>query len=259
MARYNQVDPETLVNPVKKTPEFGRGAWAKAGIDFAGVYALAPEGEKRIGTQAEKSLAHWATAAATLDIQRELKAAGFNPGDLDGVFGPDSDKAVRAFQKSKGLTDDGRFGPMSARALFTPGIDAAEDKYDIPNHYLRGMISAESALDPGAVGYFIYYGASLEYRGVDRGVGQINSKAHPEIEWLDAFKFRYAADYTAKRLRDTFDSLKKSYPKQTNTVLWDAAICSHNNPAAARTWARDGAAPTQAAADYVRRVKVAVY
>lgn len=259
MALLTKVDPETLINVTKKTPPFGRGAWTKSGIDFAAIYMLAPEGQKRIGAVAEKSLAHWAAAAGSLAIQRELSEQGFDPGDMDGVLGPNTDNAIRAFQSARNLYVDGEFGRKSAVALFTPVIDTAEHEHDIPSHFLRGMIASESALDPGAVGYYIYYGADLTYRGVDRGPGQINSKAHADIPWLSAFNFSFAADYTASRLRDTFDSLKSSYPKTTASALWDAAIVSHNNPSAGRLWAKNGVPPTEAAALYVSKVKTAIY
>ena len=42
---------------------------------------------------------------------------GFKGDDLDGVFGSDTDKAVRAFQKKKGLEVDGEVGPLTWNAL----------------------------------------------------------------------------------------------------------------------------------------------
>lgn len=259
MSTIHQVNPESLINVAKKTPTNGRGAWSSKGIDFASVYMLAPEGAKRIGTVAEKSLDHWAAGAGVRAIQLELAIQAFEPGTPDGVWGPKTTTAAKEFQKDAGLIADGEFGRKSATALFTPAIDMAEDIYNIPNNFLRGMLASESALDPGAVGYYIYYGTTQEYRGVDRGVGQINSKAHPEISWLDAFNFNIAASYTADRLRDTFDSLKKSYPKATTDVLWDAAIVSHNNPSAGRQWAKNGVSPSEAATLYVEKVKKAIY
>lgn len=259
MTTLLKVDPESLINTTKKTPKNGRGAWTKLGIDFANVYMLAPEGEKRVGSVAEKSLDHWAAAAGVRAIQIELGYQAYQPGVVDGIWGPKTTEAVKEFQSDAGLTADGEFGRRSAQALFTPSIDQAEETFSIPGHFLRGMINSESALDPGAVGYYIYYGASLEYRGVDRGVGQINSKAHPEISWLDAFQFNIAVDYTADRLRDTFNALKKANPNQQTAVLWDAAIVSHNNPSAGRSWAKNGVPPTEAAALYVDKVKKAIY
>jgi N-acetylmuramoyl-L-alanine amidase len=54
---------------------------------------------------------------AILDIQNKLKAKGFNPGTIDGVFGPHTQAAVVAFQVSLGLTADGEVGPLTAKAL----------------------------------------------------------------------------------------------------------------------------------------------
>jgi N-acetylmuramoyl-L-alanine amidase len=50
-------------------------------------------------------------------IQRALKALGLSPGPIDGVYGPQTVAAVRAFQVDKGLVPDGEVGPKTARAL----------------------------------------------------------------------------------------------------------------------------------------------
>lgn len=54
---------------------------------------------------------------SVLAIQQALKLAGFDPGALDGVFGPHSLSAVVAFQMSKQLQPDGEVGPRTAAAL----------------------------------------------------------------------------------------------------------------------------------------------
>ncbi|MFL5349981.1 MAG: peptidoglycan-binding protein [Hyalangium sp.] len=63
--------------------------------------------------------------AQVLDAQKELKAAGFNPGPLDGIFGPKTEAAVKSFQKAHGLAQDGIVGPKTWGALkgdrFEPG------------------------------------------------------------------------------------------------------------------------------------------
>ena len=52
------------------------------------------------------------------ELQRWLKAAGHNPGSIDGVFGTATTAAVRAFQQSKpGLTGDGKVGSATRVAL----------------------------------------------------------------------------------------------------------------------------------------------
>ncbi|WP_284143281.1 L,D-transpeptidase family protein [Metabacillus flavus] len=54
---------------------------------------------------------------AVAELQRKLTDLGFSTGGIDGVFGSATDKAVRAFQKSKGLTADGIAGPATWNAL----------------------------------------------------------------------------------------------------------------------------------------------
>jgi N-acetylmuramoyl-L-alanine amidase len=50
-------------------------------------------------------------------VQHALKASGFDPGPIDGVYGPKSTAAVYAYQVTKGLTPDGEVGPLTARSL----------------------------------------------------------------------------------------------------------------------------------------------
>lgn len=52
-------------------------------------------------------------------MQRKLIAVGFSCGSTgaDASFGPATVKAVKAFQKSRGLTQDGSYGPKTQAAL----------------------------------------------------------------------------------------------------------------------------------------------
>jgi N-acetylmuramoyl-L-alanine amidase len=50
-------------------------------------------------------------------IQSALKAAGFDPGKIDGKFGPHTTAAVVAFQNAHGLAPDGEVGKLTAAAL----------------------------------------------------------------------------------------------------------------------------------------------
>lgn len=50
-------------------------------------------------------------------LQRALAARGFNPGTPDGAFGPDTARALRAFQSANNLQADGDYGPASRAAL----------------------------------------------------------------------------------------------------------------------------------------------
>ena len=57
------------------------------------------------------------TGQPVRDIQQALSTAGFDPGTIDGEFGPHTNAAVIAFQLSKGLVGDGEVGPQTAAAL----------------------------------------------------------------------------------------------------------------------------------------------
>jgi len=58
-------------------------------------------------------------------IQTALKSAGFNPGSIDGKLGARTKRALREFQKSKGLTQDGEIDFKTGKEL---------KKYLLGNH-----------------------------------------------------------------------------------------------------------------------------
>lgn len=50
-------------------------------------------------------------------LQQELSDHDFDPGDINGTFGPQTEAALKAFQHSAHLTEDGIAGPITLRAL----------------------------------------------------------------------------------------------------------------------------------------------
>lgn len=50
-------------------------------------------------------------------LQEALDICGFDPGSHDGMMGPSTRKAIRAFQKSAGIDVDGDVGPQTQAAL----------------------------------------------------------------------------------------------------------------------------------------------
>lgn len=50
-------------------------------------------------------------------VQQALAAAGFDPGGIDGSYGPKTEAAVRAYQQAHGLEVDGIVGPKTWAAL----------------------------------------------------------------------------------------------------------------------------------------------
>jgi N-acetylmuramoyl-L-alanine amidase len=51
------------------------------------------------------------------NLQDRLHELGYDAGPVDGVFGPDTERGLRAFQRDYGLTSDGTCGPATLRAL----------------------------------------------------------------------------------------------------------------------------------------------
>jgi peptidoglycan hydrolase-like protein with peptidoglycan-binding domain len=51
------------------------------------------------------------------ELQEALSSAGYDPGPVDGTFGPRTEAAVVAFQQANGLSADGVVGPETASAL----------------------------------------------------------------------------------------------------------------------------------------------
>lgn len=51
------------------------------------------------------------------ELQRRLTDMGFDAGRVDGWFGPDTDRALREFQRNVGVPSDGVCGPGTMRAF----------------------------------------------------------------------------------------------------------------------------------------------
>ena len=72
-----------------------------------------------------------ARGADVVALQQALKTHGFDPGVPDGDFGPGTEAAVIAFQKSEGLTPDGIVGPQTRDKLGMPAAPSPAPAADI--------------------------------------------------------------------------------------------------------------------------------
>ena len=68
-------------------------------------------------THSEMLIAQALTKSETKTVQTKLKRWGYYTGSIDGIFGPQTKKAVRYFQSRNGLAVDGIVGPKTAAAL----------------------------------------------------------------------------------------------------------------------------------------------
>jgi len=89
-------------------------------------------------------------------LQRRLIELGFNPGRPDGIFGPDTDHALREFQAGVGVVADGTCGPETFRAFdrlirTVIGGDAAELREHVHlNDLQTGVADKVIVIDPGS-------------------------------------------------------------------------------------------------------------
>lgn len=101
------------------------------------------------------SAGHLTTGDDVAQLQQRLNTFGFDAGRIDGVFGPDTDRAMREFQRNVGLEVDGTCGPEVWRALdrltrtVKGGIPAAlrsEHNYQLTR---TGVADKVVVIDPG--------------------------------------------------------------------------------------------------------------
>lgn len=57
------------------------------------------------------------TGSEVIRIQKKLKTWGYYKGSVDGIYGSQTEKAVRLFQQRNGLSVDGIAGPVTLRAM----------------------------------------------------------------------------------------------------------------------------------------------
>ncbi len=95
------------------------------------------------------------SGATVTEIQTRLKAWGYYTGSVDGTYGSQTERAVRYFQQSNGLSVDGQAGPETLAALGLPagsgsgggsGSSGGGNSGDVD--LLARLISAESRGEP---------------------------------------------------------------------------------------------------------------
>jgi peptidoglycan hydrolase-like protein with peptidoglycan-binding domain len=113
-------------------------------------------------------------------LQEQLRANGHAIA-VDGVFGPETERALRAFQKAHGLADDGIAGQRTAAALRGEGSVAPTTPRPQPTSGARGRNRTavlEKTLRPGArnqmvTGKITVNGRTYEFRSGGHGKGNL--------------------------------------------------------------------------------------
>lgn len=94
--------------------------------------------------------------AQTRDVQEKLILLGYEPGQIDGAYGPHTRAAVRAFQKDAQIRIDGIVGPQTLNALdafvgqggrFTPSRQA-NNQLDIYEDVLTDRLATGAVTLP---------------------------------------------------------------------------------------------------------------
>lgn len=89
---------------------------------------------------------------AVTEIQTRLKNWGYYNGDVDGVYGSQTEKAVRWFQQKNGLSADGQVGDLTLAALGIPPSGTSSQSENSGGSgsldLLARLISAEARGEP---------------------------------------------------------------------------------------------------------------
>jgi hypothetical protein len=95
--------------------------FTEKGITIPGLTAQAPATPTAPAVQAPAAPAAPVAVAHHSDfikkVQTKLNDSGYRSGPVDGIKGPMTTRAVKAFQKAKGLSADGIIGPRTREAL----------------------------------------------------------------------------------------------------------------------------------------------
>ena len=92
------------------------------------------------------------------ELQKLLNNAGYSPGTIDGIFGPKTEAALRAYQKANSLTADGIYGPKTAAALTgsTSAVKSVSEPTNTPSGPRMSLAGSPKLWKVGNKSYIIY-------------------------------------------------------------------------------------------------------
>lgn len=134
----------------------------------------ADEPERALG---DRILCDGDYGADVIELQTRLKAVGYDPGEIDGEFGRNTESAVKALQTAAGILVDGEFGPDSLAALVKmEGVDDPDEPAGAP-----GEEPAGPSVEISGGNAYIRTGPSTQYdtMGVAHA-GDVFEDANPD-------------------------------------------------------------------------------
>lgn len=157
-------------------------------------------------------------------LQSRLNALGFAAGKEDGIFGVDTDRAVRKFQREYAVAEDGIFGPRTHAALIGLRVDrpgtAAGLREQLSLTEKRDLSGALIAIDPG-------------HGGDDAGAAVPGGLSEGDICW--DIGMRVAERLVASGARVRFTRTEIEAPdvglraERANQIRCDAFVSIHLN------------------------------
>lgn len=169
------------------------------------------------------------TDVAVLQLNMQL--------EVDGAFGPVTEKAVKSLQAAKNLKVDGIAGLATQRAIALREFAAVAGPYKLPVGLLESVASNESGFALAA------YSPHPSDAGFDIGVlqcsvtpGLIGNQAHYKL----GYSARQIAVRSAADLRKVKDGFYGKPGAKTHRRAWELAVINHNWPSAAANMAAGG-------------------
>lgn len=135
-------------------------------------------------------------------IQKQLHKLGYDAGPIDGLKGPRTDAAIRAFKRSIGLKDRAYVGPLTYQALMM--ATEVKSTSDLP-----------------------WMAAALAVKGLheDRNIKTLKAWFTKSVQWIDPREVAWCGAFV-----------------ETCHKIADPDIETPDNPLGARNWGKFGVA-----------------
>jgi len=138
-----------FVTSLALTPIFSGSVFANAGAGASeGDITVSESNLSNLQEQEETSsetalIQRGDVSTAVEDIQKELQNQGYYTYNIDGIFGPITEQAVRDYQADQNIQVDGIVGPNTLAAMALPASDSSENNITITESSDSSNIQAD--------------------------------------------------------------------------------------------------------------------